>query len=75
MKIKEFYEWAGEIGIINPVVEDEVVTGFKEKPFESEKTDRKIHTYVFPSGRVIGVLCDKEDTIVGVRGDGEIGLM
>jgi len=75
MKIDEFQGWARRTGVINPLVEDEVITGFEEKPFKSKKTDRKIHTYVFPSGRVIGVLCDTEDTIVGVTGDGEISLM
>lgn len=68
MKISEFKEWAKGKGVINPLSEDEILHSFLEHT-ENGKTDRKIHTYVFPSGRVIKIYCDKEETIVEVKGE------
>lgn len=74
MKTSELQEWANSKGAINPVVEEEVLHPLMDSSKE-ERTGRRVHTYVFPSGRVIGVYCDKEDTIVEVRGEVEAPVM
>ena len=75
MKIGEFQEWANEMGIINPLQVDEMESIPGKTLEEEEGTGREIYIYVFPSGRVVRVYCDKENTIVDVRGDEEISLM
>ena len=70
MHIDEFKRWADGKGAINPLLEDEIESTL-EAPFKKEKTGRKIYPYVFPSGRLVRVYCDKEDTIVEVGGGEE----
>lgn len=74
MQISEFQEWARGRTAINPLLKKEREVTL-DKPEEGEETGRTIYVYVFPSGRVVRVYCDKEDKIVEVSGEEEALLM
>ena len=69
MRLGEFKEWAEGKGAITPLLEDEMLATFPE--LKEERTERQVHTYVFPSGRLVRIYSDREDTIVEVGSGGD----